>query len=152
MADRVNFVVCDFRTLDTLLSESGSVDAVVTSYALHHLDAVEKSAVLGTFVDLLKPGGFFADADLIVASSPFVETRIQQLRVAGILGRAALEDERFSDEASTSRFLDELQAREGDQPLTLATELGLLREAGLVDVDVLWLEHREAVTFGRKPK
>jgi ubiquinone/menaquinone biosynthesis C-methylase UbiE len=151
MAGRVEFMVSDFRTLDKVFSSGRSVDAVVSSYALHHLDTSEKLTVLETCLSLLKPGGIFANADLIVASSQFVERRIQQLRVSAIVERAAPADQRFRDEPTTRQFLDDLEAREGDRPMTISAELNLLREAGFVDVDMLWLEHREAVTVGRRP-
>ena len=102
-------------------------------------------------VDLLEPGGWFVNADLIVARSPGVEARIQQLRVEGIMRRAAPGDRRFADEKTTRRFLDELEAEEGDQPVTLQQDLEIMTSAGLEEGCVLWLEYREAVTAGRKP-
>jgi hypothetical protein len=40
-----------------------------------------------------------------------------------------------------------MEAREGDQPLPLAEDLALAREAGL-RVEVFWKEYREAVWGG----
>ena len=56
-------------------------------------------------VELLLPGGWFINADLIVADSPELESRLQELRVAGIVERAGGSDNRFADSASTRQFL-----------------------------------------------
>jgi len=101
-------------------------------------------------VELLALGGWFVNADLIVADSPEVESRLQQLRVAGIMERAGGSDSRFVDSASTQRFLNDLQANEGDQPLTLAEDLDVLCRSGLKNVSAFWLEYRELVSGGQK--
>jgi len=149
-AGRVDCRVGDFRNLADLVSDVHGVDIVFSSYALHHLDRVEKETVVRQAVGLLRPGGWFLNADVIVADSAEVERRIQEIRVAGIVERAAGADERFRDTASTRRFLDELEAREGDQPLTVCDDLAILRRAGLHDPSVLWFEYREMVSGGRK--
>lgn len=150
MAERVDFRVGDFRELDRLVRTDEMPAAVLSSYALHHLDREEKLQVIRGSVCYLQPGGWFLNADLLDADSPVIETRIQQLRIEGIIRRAASGDDRFADERVTRRFLDDIEAREGDQPLTLWAELEVLRQAGLDDACVLWLEYREAVTAGRR--
>ncbi len=65
-----------------------------------------------------------------------------------ILERAEVKDARFRDRAATARFLDELETQEADQPLTLADELRVVRQAGLREVEVFWKEYREVVYGG----
>jgi hypothetical protein len=101
-------------------------------------------------VDLLVPGGWFVNADLIVADSPELESRLQELRVSGIVERARGSDNRFADLASTRRFLADLEKNERDQPLTLAEDLEVLRSSGLKNVSAFWLEYRELVSAGQK--
>lgn len=149
-ADRVDFRVGDFRSLNRLLRAEENGDVVYSSYALHHLTSDEKLAVARDAVRFLKPGGWFLNADLIVAADQRVEARIQEIRVQGIVRRAAGRDERFAGAASTRSFLDDLEAREQDKPLTLNEDLRILREAGLQNASVLWLEYREAVAGGFK--
>jgi tRNA (cmo5U34)-methyltransferase len=146
----VSFRVGDFRDLRELLAGVESIDLVYSSYALHHLSRDEKASVAREAVSLLRPGGWFLDADIIVADTPDVENRIQEIRVNGIVERARGVDPRFRDHEATRRFLDELEANEGDQPLTLEDDLRVLRDAGLHDVTVFWLEYREAVIGGWK--
>jgi len=90
------------------------------------------------------------DPDLVAAERSVVERRIQELRLSGVVWRAAGNDRRFQDEVSTRAFLDDLEAKEGDQPLTLAEDLRIAREAGLENVEVFWKEYREVVFGGSK--
>jgi tRNA (cmo5U34)-methyltransferase len=144
---QVEFHIGDFRGLRTLLGgRKGHV--AFSSFALHHLDRADKLAVIRSAAAFLEPGGWFLNADLVVSESPQLEARIQALRVAGIVERAAGIDPRFATAASTRQFLDALEAAHHDRPLTLAEDLQILKEAGLAHSGVLWAEHREAVTGG----
>ena len=146
LATRVELVVGDFRRLDALGLDP-EADVVLSSFALHHLGADEKRDVLRWVASRLRPGGWFVNADLVVSEWPELEERIQALRVEGIVARAGGRDPRFVDPGATRAWLDEMEAREGDQPLPVATDLALAREAGL-HVEVFWKEHREAVWGG----
>ncbi len=147
---QVSFHVGDFRELEQLFAGVEGFDVVFSSYALHHLTRDEKLSVVRTAVSLLRPGGWFVNADIVVADEPEVEERIQEIRIDGIVERARGIDPRFRDCEATRRFIDELEAKEGDQPLTLTEDLQVLQDAGLRNVAVFWLEYREAVTGGRK--
>jgi SAM-dependent methyltransferase len=149
-ASRVDFRIDDFRNLKRAVADLPAFDVVFSSYALHHLNGADKQSVVGQAVDLLKPGGWFVNADLVVADSPEIEARIQEVRVNGIVERAGGKDERFRDAATTRRYLDELEANEHDQPLAVSADLEILRRAGLRSACALWLEHREAVCAGHK--
>ena len=146
----VMFSVGDFRDLGRILAGQ-RFDVVFSSYALHHLARDEKRSVVADAVSLLRPGGWLLNADLVVAESARLEERIQDIRLRGIVQRAATGDPRFADYDTTRRYLDEMEAEEGDQPITLEEDLLVLREAGLEDVAAFWLEYREAVTGGRRP-
>ncbi len=145
----VTFHVGDFRDLRTIAGGE-KFDVVFSSYALHHLTLDDKTAVVRDAASLLRAGGWFLNADIIVAETPAVEERIQDIRVCGILERAAGRDRRFADRETARRYLDEMEAAEGDRPATLREDLQALRAAGLEDVAVFWLEYREAVSGGRK--
>jgi tRNA (cmo5U34)-methyltransferase len=147
---RVDFAIGDFRQLQQLVPGAATVDVVFSAYALHHLSRPDKETVLKHVVELLVPGGWFVNADLIVANSPELESRLQELRVAGIVERASGSDNRFADSASTRRFLADLEQNERDQPLTLAEDLALLQSFGLKNVSAFWLEYRELVSGGQK--
>jgi len=147
-AQRVDFRVGDLRGLDELLVAGEQGRVVISSYALHHLDAREKTGVVERCLGFLEPGGWFLNADLIRSESELLEDRYQDARVQGIVRRADPADARFGAPEEVRAFLDAMQEKEGDQPLTLQEDLAVLRAAGLRQVGVSWLEHREAVTSG----
>jgi len=150
LADRVDFRVGDFRYLKELLSEGEQGELVYSAYALHHLTSQEKLALIQESLKFLKPGGWFLNADLVVAADPRIEERVQRIRVCGIVERAGGRDNRFSDTTSTRAFLDDLEARDNDKPLTLPDDLQLLKDAGIQNASVFWAEYREVVIGGSK--
>ncbi len=150
--DRMRFIRAGFQTFRPEDAEIGQVDAVFSSYALHHLDRVEKSALLARVVPLLKPGAWILNADLTCHADPEVERIIQEIRVRGIVERNAAccePDSRLREPTDVRAFLDALEAEEGDRPLPIEVDLALLRESGLANVTVFWQEYREAVFGGR---
>lgn len=150
LSSRVEFALGDFRKLREFLPDLSAVDVVFSAYALHHLSRPEKDAVLGHVLEFLVPGGWFVNADLIIAESPQLESRIQQIRIAGIMERAGRADSRFLNSALTRQFLADLELQEADQPLTLAEDLAMLRNHGLKNVAAFWLEYRELVSGGHR--
>ncbi|MHC4149214.1 MAG: class I SAM-dependent methyltransferase [Planctomycetota bacterium] len=150
LTGKVDFRIGDFRRLGRLVANAEEFDVVYSSYALHHMNRADKLEVIKQALELVKTGGWFLNADLIVAERPEIEKRIQEIRVEGIVERARGKDGRFADATSTRAFLDELEANEGDQPLSLLEDLQVLKEAGLQKPAVFWKEFREAVTGGMK--
>ena len=148
---RVSFRVGTFAEIARQVADRAPADAVLSAYSLHHLSAPDKLDTLQQCLEVLKPRGWFLNGDLVVAESAEVERCIQEIRVRGVVSRARQGDDRFADMETTRRFLDELEASEGDQPLTLREDLRLLHEAGYDSVSVFWKEYREVVCGGRKP-
>jgi tRNA (cmo5U34)-methyltransferase len=150
LAARVDFCIGDFRQLQDLLPEGARGEVVFSCYALHHLSRSEKREVIRQALRFLKPEGWLINADIVTSESKIIEERIQQIRVEGIVRRGHGVDPRFRDAQSVREFLNELEATDGDQPLTLAEDLQVLGEAGLTHLSVFWSEYREAVIGGRK--
>lgn len=148
-ADAIDYRTGDFRETVRLLADVRDADVVFTSYAMHHLTHEEKIATMRQALNLLKPGGWFVNADIVIAESSAVEERIQALRRAGIMERAPEWYTQFRDDESTRVYLAEMEAEEGDQPHTLRDDLEALTAAGYRDVATWWQEYREAVTAGR---
>ena len=150
LATRVDFRMGDFRQLQEIIPERERGDVVFSSYALHHLSRFEKVAVIKQALGFLRPGGWLINADIVTSENKVIEERIQQVRVEGIVRRGRSGDPRFRDVASTRQFLDQLEATDGDQPLTLREDLQVLEQAGLTHVSPFWSEYREVVIGGRK--
>ena len=150
LAQRVEWILSDFQAMPTTVIKPDTFDVVISSYALHHLNAQEKLAILKSVVQAIKPSGWFLNADLVVAEAPDVERQIQEIRVEAVTDRASTEDKRFRSNEATRQFLDNLEATEQDQPQTLGKDMRILCESGITNVEVFWKEYREAVIGGTK--
>ena len=119
--------------------------------ALHHLNPEEKRNVVAQSLSLLQVGGWLLNADLIVAESPQMEKRIQELRIQGILDRANREDARFRDAARQPELFS---TRSNNKTATSRKRCGPIcrycGDAGVRNASVFWLEYREAVLGGQR--
>ncbi|MBT3231436.1 MAG: class I SAM-dependent methyltransferase [Calditrichaeota bacterium] len=149
-AERVTPIVDDILTFQRWNSKGEAYDIIFSSFTLHHLTNIEKSDLFGEVVSCLVSGGWFINADLVVANSPIVEERIQELRVEGILDRNQGRIQSFSDRETTKKTLSTIEAKDGDQPLPLLEDIDILRRAGLTSTEVFWKEYREVVYGGPK--
>ena len=149
-AERVTPIVDDILTFQRWNSKGEAYDIIFSSFTLHHLTNIEKSDLFGEVVSCLVSGGWFINADLVVANSPIVVERIQELRVEGILDRNQGRIQSFSDRETTKKTLSTIEAKDGDQPLPLLEDIDILRRAGLTSTEVFWKEYREVVYGGPK--
>jgi len=109
----------EFRTHDLAvpLADMGSLDAVVSGLAIHHLENERKRGLFEEVHALLTPGGVFANLDLVTSASSRLHERFRRE-----IGRA--------QDDPTDRLAD------------LSDQIGWLRNAGFTEVDChfKWLE------------
>jgi tRNA (cmo5U34)-methyltransferase len=110
------------------LPDLGQFDAVVSSFAIHHLEHERKRSLYGEAFDLLQPGGVFANFEH-VASATY---RLHLSFFEAI-------QEPIENEDPSDRLLD------------VETQLGWLREIGFDDVDCYWKWLEMALLVGVKP-
>ena len=120
---RVTVVAHDF---DVALPPLGRFDAVVSSFAIHHLFHERKRELYRQIFKILAPGGVFCNLEHVASPTPRVHA--QFLEAIG-----------WPDEDPSNKLLD------------LETQLRWLREIGFDDVDCHWKWRELALFTGTKP-
>ena len=133
----VEYVVADAASF-TLKQK---YDAIVSSLTLHHLETdKEKHAFHRKVFKALNPGGYFINADILIAE----DQHVQDVNLA--------KWKAFILKASTPAFAKDRYKKylAEDRPAVLFEELSSLREAGFKGVEVYWKYYNFAVYGGQK--
>ncbi len=132
-----------------------AVDGVVSSLAIHHLNACQKQSLFRDIYRMLSNNGVFIIADVVDIHGRAGKNLAAEDWDRSVLERSVALDgnphafEFFTREGwNIHRGMD---PDDFDKPSTLFDQLKWLEEAGFSDVEVSWARAGHAIFSGRKP-
>lgn len=111
--------------LEKTLPELGRFDAVVSSFAIHHVPHARKRSLYSEIFEVLLPGGVFCNLEHVASATP-------------ALHRSFLKAIACDEEDPSNKLLD------------LETQLAWLREIGFAEVDCHWKWRELALLVGQR--
>jgi SAM-dependent methyltransferase len=122
-------------------------DAVVTGYAVHHLENDRKRELYAEAFALLGPGGVFINIEHIASPGP----RVEDLFITATADSLYRAEQAAGTKPDRAAILARLREDDGDMVAPVEDQCAWLREIGFTDVDCYMKIYALAVFGGVKP-
>jgi tRNA (cmo5U34)-methyltransferase len=124
-----------------------ALDLVASSFAIHHADGRERPALFRRIREMLAPGGYLLNVDILRPESPLHEAWYDELWREWIRAR----QERIAPGRDFSSVPEDARKKPENHYETLSNQLTGLREAGFVEVECHYRRGLFGVYSGRRP-
>jgi SAM-dependent methyltransferase len=132
--------------IERLGLEAGSVDVIVSNYALHHLRDRDKQVAVDQAANWLKPGGRLVIGDMMFGRGGDARDReIIGSKLVLLLRKGPGGWWRIAK--NSGRYLFRFQER----PVSMSAWVAMLNKAGLTDVEAIPVVNEAAVVRGTRP-
>jgi len=125
-------------------------DAIVSSFAIHHLEDERQRALYGELFDLLAAGGTFAHIEHVAADTPWMARAFEEGMIDAIWEYGRRSDFALTRDAAAAAYANRLD-RDDNRLTPLDTQCAWLRDAGYTQVTAPFRWYELAVFGGYRP-
>src|SRR5215216_4922209 len=125
-------------------------DAIVSSFAIHHLEDERKRALYGELLELLSPGGTFAHIEHVASDTPWMASAFEEAMIDAIWEHGRRSDQELTRDAAATAYANRID-RDANRLAPLDVQCAWLREAGYTQVTAPFRWYELAVFGGYRP-
>ncbi|MBW3633749.1 MAG: class I SAM-dependent methyltransferase, partial [Chloroflexi bacterium] len=152
LTTRPTLIAADLATpawLDTVTGHA-PFDAIVSGFAIHHLEDERKRALYGEVLEMLSPGGTFAHIEHVAPDTPWMARAFDEAMIDAIWQHGRRTDPALTREAAAAAYASRLD-RDANRLAPLETQLSWLHGAGYTQVATPFRWYELAVFGGYRP-
>ena len=153
-SSRIRILNCDMADSGwqetTFASETDTVDAIVSGYAIHHLSHGRKFELYQEIYNHLSYNGIFINIEHVASTSEWGVKLNNELCIDSILAIEQTKENGRTREQISREYHDRKNKKNDDLLLSVNTQCDWLREIGFKEVDVFFKSFELAVFAGKR--